>query len=50
MTNETLIEYNNSFIIKINDDAPSGFSIPFYNVAADETQKKWLELLIQTKR
>ena len=50
MTNETLIEYNNSFIIKINEDAPSGFSIPFYNVAADETQKKWLELLIQTKR
>lgn len=50
MTNETLIEYNNPFIIKINEDAPSGFSIPFYNVAADETQKKWLELLIQTKR
>lgn len=50
MTNETQIEYNNRFNIKINEDAPNGFSIPFYNVAEDGTQKKWLELLIQTKR
>ena len=50
MTNETKIEYNNRFNIKINEDAPNGFSIPFYNVAQDGTQKKWLELLIQTKR
>ena len=50
MTNETLIEYNKPFIIRINKNAASGFSIPFYNVAADETEKKWLELLIQTKR
>lgn len=49
MTNETQIEYNNRFNIKINEDAPNGFSIPFYNVAEDGTQKKWLELLIQTK-
>lgn len=49
MTNETL-NYNKRYKIKINEDAPNGFSIPFYNVAEDGTQKKWLELLIQTKR
>ena len=49
MINDTL-NYNKRYKIKINEDAPNGFSIPFYNVAEDGTQKKWLELLIQTKR